>query len=111
MVAAAIRRAFVQPYRAHAGEIWLKATEQLCPWWPKLAVLVVESGHNVLAQMSFKRQPRSAKWAHRALMFCVPWWTNKSLIGKIMAGAYCRGDFGSTNLMVGRLAASAMASA
>jgi transposase-like protein len=49
VVAAAIRQAFDQPDRAHAGETWRKVAEQLRPRWPKLADLMDASEHDVLA--------------------------------------------------------------
>ena len=58
VVAAAIRQAFDQPDRAHAGETWRKVSEQLRPRWPKLADLMDASEHDVLAYMSFPRQHR-----------------------------------------------------
>ena len=59
VVAAAIRQAFDQPDRAHAGETWRKVSEQLRPRWPKLADLMDASEHDVLAYMSFPRQHRT----------------------------------------------------
>ena len=59
VVAAAIRQAFDQPDRAHAGETWRKVAEQLRPRWPKLADLMDASENDVLAYMSFPRQHRT----------------------------------------------------
>jgi hypothetical protein len=59
VVAAAIRQAFDQPDRAHAGETWRKVAEQLRPRWPRLADLMDASEHDVLAYMSFPRQHRT----------------------------------------------------
>ena len=59
VVAAAIRQAFDQPDRVHAGETWRKVAEQLRPRWPKLADLMDASEHDVLAYMSFPRQHRT----------------------------------------------------
>ena len=59
VVAAAIRQAFDQPDRTHAGETWRKVAEQLRPRWPKLADLMDASEHDVLAYMSFPRQHRT----------------------------------------------------
>jgi transposase-like protein len=59
VIAAAIRQAFDQPDRAHAGETWRKVSEQLRPRWPKLADLMDASEHDVLAYMSFPRQHRT----------------------------------------------------
>lgn len=59
VIAAAIRQAFDQPDRANAGETWRKVAEQLRPRWPKLADLMDDSEHDVLAYMSFPRQHRT----------------------------------------------------
>jgi hypothetical protein len=59
VIAAAVRQAFDQPDRAHAGETWRKVAEQLCPRGPKLADLTDAREHEVLACMSFPRQHRS----------------------------------------------------
>ena len=59
VVAAAIRQAFDQPDRVHAGETWRKVAEQLRPRWPKLADLMDNSEHDVLTYMSFPRQHRT----------------------------------------------------
>jgi transposase-like protein len=59
VVAAAIRQAFDQPERKHAGETWRHVAEQLRARWPKLADLMDESEHDVLAYMSFPRQHRT----------------------------------------------------
>ena len=72
VVAAAIRQAFDQPDRAHAGEPRRKVSEQLRPRWSKLAdlmdrametplvrVTMARSGHDVLAYMAFPRQHRT----------------------------------------------------
>lgn len=59
VVAAAIRQAFDQPDRAHAGETWRKVAEQLRSRWPKLADLMDASEQDVLAYMTFPRQHRT----------------------------------------------------
>jgi putative transposase len=59
VVAAAIRQAFDQPDRPHAGETWLHVANQLRSRWPKLAQLMDESEHDVLAYMAFPRQHRT----------------------------------------------------
>ena len=59
VVVAAIRQAFDQPDRTHAGEIWHKVAGQLRPRWPKLADPMDASEHDVLAYMSFPRQHRT----------------------------------------------------
>lgn len=61
VVAAAIRQAFDQPDRAQADETWRKVAEQFRPRWPKLAVLMDASEHDVLAYMSFPSQHRTAR--------------------------------------------------
>ena len=58
VVAAAIRQAFDQPDRASAGETWRKVAGQLRSRWPKLADLMDDSEHDVLAYMTFPRQHR-----------------------------------------------------
>ena len=59
VVAAAIRQAFEQPDRKHAGETWQRVADQLRPRWPKLADLMDASEHDVLAYMVFPRQHRT----------------------------------------------------
>lgn len=59
VVAAAIRQAFDQPDRTHAGDMWRHVADQLRTRWPKLAALMDESEHDVLAYMSFPRQHRT----------------------------------------------------
>lgn len=41
-----------------AGEMWRKVADQLRTRWPKLAELMDESEHDVLAYMAFPRQHR-----------------------------------------------------
>jgi len=59
VVAAAIRQAFDQPDRIKAGEMWRHVADQLRPRWPKLAELMDDSEHDVLAYMAFPRQHRT----------------------------------------------------
>jgi len=59
VVAAAIRQAFEQHDRKHAGEIWQRVADQLRPRWPKLSDLMDASEHDVLAYMAFPRQHRT----------------------------------------------------
>ena len=59
VVAAAIRQAFDQPDRTSAGETWRRVADQLRSRWPKLATLMDESEHDVLAYMAFPRQHRT----------------------------------------------------
>ena len=55
MVAAAIRQAFLQTDAAAAHQTWRHVADQLRPRWPKLAVLMDDSEHDVLAYMPFQR--------------------------------------------------------
>lgn len=59
VVAAAIRQAFEQPDRNHAGETWQRVADQLRKRWPKLANLMDISEHDVPAYMAFPRQHRT----------------------------------------------------
>ncbi len=58
MVAAAIRQAFLQPDAA-ARQTWRHVADQLRPRWPKLAALMDDSEHDVLAYMTFSPQHRT----------------------------------------------------
>ena len=53
MVAAAIRQAFLQPDAAAAHQTWRHVADQLRARWPKLAALMDDSEHDVLAYMTF----------------------------------------------------------
>src|ERR1700745_3752454 len=57
MVAAAIRQAFLQPDAEAAHQTWRHVADQLRSRWPKLAALMDESEHDVLAYMTFPAQP------------------------------------------------------
>src|SRR5205823_4343820 len=59
MVAAAIRQAFLQTDAAAAHQTWRHVADQLRPRWPKLAALMDDSEHDVLAYMSFPAQHRT----------------------------------------------------
>src|SRR5262249_15600630 len=59
MVAAAIRQAFLQPDAQAAHQTWRHVTDQLRGRWPKLAALMDESEHDVLAYMAFPTQHRT----------------------------------------------------
>ena len=59
MVAAAIRQAFLQPDAAAAHQTWRHVADQLRPRWPKLATLMDDSEHDVLAYMAFPGQHRT----------------------------------------------------
>jgi len=59
MVAAALRQAFLQADQASARQVWRQVGDQLRPRWPKLAGLMDESEHDVLAYMGFPAQHRT----------------------------------------------------
>jgi hypothetical protein len=59
MVAAAIRQAFLQPDADAARQTWRHVADQLRPRWPKLAALMDDSEHDVLAYMAFSAQHRT----------------------------------------------------
>ena len=59
VVAAAIRQAFSQPDREQAGATWRHVADQIRGRWPKLAALMDESEHDVLAYMAFPAQHRT----------------------------------------------------
>src|SRR5919108_5773646 len=59
MVAAAIRQAFLQADADAAHQTWRHVADQLCSRWPKLAALMDESEHDVLAYMTFPAQHRT----------------------------------------------------
>ena len=58
MVAAALRQAFLQPDQDTARHTWRQVADQLRPRWPKLALLMDESEHDVLAYLAFPAQHR-----------------------------------------------------
>jgi transposase-like protein len=59
MVAAALRQAFLQADQARRRQVWRQVADQLRPRWPKLATLMDESEHDVLAYMAFPAQHRT----------------------------------------------------
>src|SRR5512134_709740 len=59
MVAAALRQAFLQADPDAAHQTWRHVADQLRSRWPKLAALMDESGHDVLAYMGFPAQHRA----------------------------------------------------
>ncbi|MEM8758746.1 MAG: IS256 family transposase [Pseudomonadota bacterium] len=59
VVAAAIRQAFSQPDREQAGATWRHVADQVRGRWPKLAALMDDSEHDVLAYMVFPAQHRT----------------------------------------------------
>jgi putative transposase len=59
VVAAALRQAFLQADPASARQVWRQVADQLRPRWPRLAALMDESEHDVLAYMGFPAQHRA----------------------------------------------------
>ena len=59
MVAAAIRQAFLQPDADAAQQTWRHVADQLRGRWPKLAGLMDDSEHDVLAYLAFPAQRRA----------------------------------------------------
>jgi putative transposase len=59
MVAAAIRQAFLQADAEAAHQAWRHVADQLRARWPKLAALMDDSEHDVLAYMTFPTQHRT----------------------------------------------------
>src|SRR5690348_1820336 len=59
MIAAAIRQAFLQADAEAAHQTWRHVADQLRPRWPKLAALMDDSEHDVLAYMTFPSQHRT----------------------------------------------------
>ena len=59
MVAAALRQAFLQADHDTAQQTWRQVADQLRPRWPKLATLMDDSEHDVLAFMAFPVQHRT----------------------------------------------------
>jgi putative transposase len=59
VVAAALRQAFLQADQASARQVWRQVADQLRPRWPRLAALMDESEHDVLAYMGFPAQHRA----------------------------------------------------
>lgn len=59
MVAAALRQAFLQADQEAARQAWRQLADQVRPRWPKLAGLMDDSEHDVLAYMSFPVQHRA----------------------------------------------------
>ena len=59
MVAGAIRQVFVQPDRAAAGELWRHVTDQLRARSPRLAKLMEDAEHDVLAYLTFPAPHRT----------------------------------------------------
>ena len=59
VVAAALRQAFLQPDAQTARQTWRQVADQLRARWPKLAALMDDSEHDVLAYMTFPAQHRT----------------------------------------------------
>ena len=53
MVSAAVRQVFVQPGRKNAGEVWRHVADQLRARFPKVAALLDDAEHDVLAYMDY----------------------------------------------------------
>jgi putative transposase len=59
VIAAALRQAFLQADQDGARQVWRQVADQLRPRWPRLAGLMDESEHEVLAYMAFPVQHRT----------------------------------------------------
>ena len=59
MAAAALRQAFLKPDQDAARQTWRHVADQMRTRFPKLAALMDESEHDVLAFMGFPAQHRS----------------------------------------------------
>ena len=59
IVAAALRQAFLQADQPAARQTWRQVADQLRPRWPKLATLMDESEHDVLAYLAFPAEHRT----------------------------------------------------
>src|SRR3712207_3189869 len=59
MVAAALRQAFLQPDAEGAHRLWRQLADQFRPRWPKLAALMDDGEHDVLAYLGFPVQHRA----------------------------------------------------
>ena len=59
VVSAAVRQVFVQPDRETAGQAWRHVADQLRPRFRKVAALLDEAEHDVLAYMDYPEPHRS----------------------------------------------------
>ena len=59
MASAALRQAFLQPDQQAARRVRRRMADQFRPRWPRLAALMDESEHEVLAYMAFPAQHRA----------------------------------------------------
>src|ERR671932_2198102 len=59
VVAAALRQASLRADLDGARQVWRRVADQLRPRWPKLAALMDESEHDVLAYVTFPAQHRA----------------------------------------------------
>src|SRR5881227_3399920 len=59
VVAAALRQAFLRADQDSARQVWRQVADQLRPRWPRLAALMDESEHDVLAYIGFPAQHRT----------------------------------------------------
>ncbi len=61
VVSAAVRQVFVQPDRKAAGEAWRHVADQLRPRFPKVAALLDDAEHDVLAYRDDPEAHRSKR--------------------------------------------------
>jgi transposase-like protein len=59
VVSAAVRQVLVQPDRKTAGDTWRHVADQLRPRLPKVAALLAEAEHDVLAYLDYPELHRS----------------------------------------------------
>ncbi|MCW2240960.1 transposase-like protein [Azospirillum canadense] len=59
VVSAAVRQVFVQPDRKSAGEVWRHVADQLRARFPKVAALLDDAEHDVLAYMDYPEAHRT----------------------------------------------------
>jgi transposase-like protein len=59
VVSAAVRQVFVQPDRKNAGQAWRHVADQLRPRFRKIAALLDDAEHDVLAYMDYPEAHRS----------------------------------------------------
>ncbi|QCG94850.1 hypothetical protein E6C67_13415 [Azospirillum sp. TSA2s] len=59
MVSAAVRQVFVQPDHKNAGEVWGHVADQLRARFPKVAALLDDAEHDVLAYMDYPEARRT----------------------------------------------------
>lgn len=59
VVSVAVRQVFVQPDRKNAGEVWRHVADQLRARFPKVAALLDDAEHDVLAYMDYPEAHRT----------------------------------------------------